>query len=90
MDTRSINDISSQLSMVCGKLGSLASGSETIKATNPDLAATYEDMLLDEIKHVQILALELTKLAVSEERADDGAFAEGELNSVLGEEEDDE
>ena len=49
-----------------------------------------EEFLLDEITHVQILALELTRLSTEEgqsenEDGDGGAFAEGELNSVLGE-----
>lgn len=47
-----------------------------------------EDMLLDELHHVQMITIELTKLiAGSDDNADgDGSvFAEGELNDNLGE-----
>lgn len=52
-----------------------------------------EDMLLDELHHVQMITIELTKLiAGTAENEDEGesAFAEGELDDDLGDKTDDE
>ena len=62
---------------------------EASAVSNPELADAYEHFLLDEVTHVQILALEMTRTMTeeSETNGDDSAFVSGELNSVIGERE---
>lgn len=62
-------------------------------AGDEELGELYEDMILDELRHVQLITLELTKLMTEDTNMDDsdaGVFAEGELNSVIGKKEKDE
>ena len=84
-----IISICQQLCKITERICFLADGIESIKETNADLADTYEHFLIDEITHVQIATLELTRAVTGEETAngDDSAFMEGELNSVIGEKE---
>lgn len=85
MEIDQISSVSRQLKMSCEKIDSLADGVKN----SPQLEEVYDSLMLDEVKHVQILALELTKLVANEGRADEGVFAEGDLNSTPGEEDDD-
>ncbi len=81
MNVVQISDVSYQLAKVSDRIMALSNSTQPI-------SGVYEDMLLDEISHVQILALELTKLATGDGRTDDGsAFAEGELNSNISKDE---
>ena len=45
-------------------------------------ASAYEDMVFGAIRHTQVIALELTKLASEADENYDSVFAAGELNSV--------
>lgn len=84
-----IGTISVQLSKVCAQIDSLTAGILETEKQDEGLASVYESLLLDEIKHAQILTLEMTRIVTKEEeRTDEGVFAEGELTSNLGEKED--
>lgn len=89
-----ISSLSRQMEKVCEQIDCLAMGVQDTEQGIGDIAGTYQDMLLDELEHIQILALKLTELisqAVGEEQetnTDEGegsAFAEGELTAVKGE-----
>ena len=81
-----ISSLSRQMVKVCEQIDSLAMGVQDTEQSVGDVVDTYQDMLLDELEHVQVLTLKLTEmisLAVGEEtaNADEGegsAFAEGE------------
>lgn len=85
-----ISSLSRQMVKVCEQIDSLAMGVQDTEQSVGDVVDTYQDMLLDELEHVQVLTLKLTEmisLAVGEEtaNADEGegsAFAEGELTVV--------
>ena len=79
-----ISSLARQLGKVSEKLDSLAMGVQEQNA--PDLTDVYQGLLLDEIEHVQILTLELTKAVVAaaeETNADEGGsvFAAGDLTA---------
>ena len=80
-----ISSLARQLKAVAEKLDSLAMGVQDVEQSAPDLSDVYQNLLLDEVEHVQILTLEITKAVVeaseqSEEHADDGSvFGPGEL-----------
>lgn len=80
-----ISSLARQLKLVAEKVDSLAMGVQDVEQATPDLAGVYQSLLVDEVEHVQILTLEITKAVVeaseqSEEHADDGsAFGPGEL-----------
>lgn len=84
-----ICSVSCQIGKISEKICSYASAiNERGGAVSDDLADVYEELLLDEIKQGQILMLKLTDLVTEQdENADEdgSAFAEGELNSNLGE-----
>ncbi len=84
-----IVNVSRQLSKITERICDLAEEIDKLQPVNADLADTYEAFLIDEVTHVQISALELTRFVTGEENAnvDESAFAEGELNSVVGEKE---
>lgn len=86
-----IRDISTQLKVVCDKIASLSCGMEFVGGQDESLEAVYEELLLDEVHHAQVLALEMTRAAIEPDEKnaamDESAFAEGELNSVVGEKE---
>ena len=85
-NAKAIEDISKQLALVAAKIGALTNSIEELKEENKELCDTYEQFILDEIAHVQIFALELTRLATgTDEENTDEAFMEGELTSVIGE-----
>ncbi len=57
----------------------------------PEISPMYEDMLLDELNHIQIITLQLTRLLMAgkevqlEEDGEDGSvFMAGELDYVKG------
>ncbi len=85
-----IVNISKQLIMISERICSLANGIAEMESADPGLADTYYNFLIDEVTHVQITALELTRFTTQGEtaNADDSVFAAGELNSVIGEKED--
>ena len=56
-----ISSLARQLGKVSEKLDSLAMGVQDVEQNAPDLTDVYQGLLLDEIEHVQILTLELTK-----------------------------
>ena len=76
-----ISSLARQLGKVSEKLDSLAMGVQDVEQNAPDLADVYQGLLLDEIEHVQILTLELTKAVVA--AADEGGsvFAAGDLTA---------
>lgn len=80
-----ISSLARQLGKVSEKLDSLAMGVQDVEQNAPDLTDVYQGLLLDEIEHVQILTLELTKavVAAEETNADEGGsvFAAGDLTA---------
>lgn len=81
-----IGSIASELKVTAEKIASTISGIGSLPEDADYAKETYENILLDEISHVQLLTLAMTKLATEEmaENADDSAFMAGELNSVSG------
>lgn len=84
-NANAISSIARQLKAVAEKLDSLAMGVQDVEQDAPDLTGVYQNLLLDEVEHVQILTLEMTKAVVeatheSSENVDDGSvFGPGEL-----------
>lgn len=82
-----VSSLARQLKAVSEKLESLAMGVQDVEQNSPDLTGVYQNLLLDEVEHVQILTLEITKAVAeateqSETNADEGAdsvFAPGDL-----------
>lgn len=82
-----ISSLARQLKAVAEKLDSLAMGVQDVEQNAPDLTGVYQNLLLDEVEHVQILTLEITKAvaeatAPSETKADEGegsVFGPGDL-----------
>ena len=60
-----ISSLARQLGKVSEKLDSLTMGVQDVEQNAPDLTDVYQGLLLDEIEHVQILTLELTKAVVA-------------------------
>ena len=71
-----IADIAKQLEEVCGSIKSLAKGLALHMEGGVD--ETYESMLLDEVKHTQILALELTRIVTDGVQEDEAEEPEEE------------
>lgn len=87
-----ISSMSRQMGKVCERLDTLAMAIQDTEQGIGDIAETYQDMLLDELEHVQMLTLRLTEMisqAVGEDTAanadegDGSAFAPGELDEDL-------
>jgi hypothetical protein len=84
-----ISSLSRQMVKVCEQIDSLAMGVQDTEQGIGDLGDTYQDLLLDELEHIQMLTLKLTELvseAVGEETAntdegDGSAFAPGDLDA---------
>lgn len=82
-----ISSLARQLKAVAEKLDSLAMGVQDMEQNAPDLTGVYQNLLLDEVEHVQILTLEITKAVAeatepSETNADEGSgsvFGPGDL-----------
>lgn len=85
-----IEKVALQLESVANRIISVASILED--EIDTAFVEDYEQMVMDEVTHVQILALQLTKIVTENEQteegnADDSVFGPGELTSVLGEKE---
>ena len=90
MDNKNaIVNVCRQLCMISERICNLADSIEEMQTTNAELADTYENFLIDEVTHAQVAILELTRLVGGSGTAngDDSAFAEGELNAVVGKKE---
>lgn len=96
-----IGGISLQLSAVCARVCSLSEGIDACKLNEDPMEMVYHDQLLDEVRHLQILTLELTKkvsgideipegVEADGHEDGEGVFAEGELTQNIGEKEEDE
>lgn len=85
-----ISSLARQLGKASEKLDSLAMGVQDTEQNAPGVSEVYQGLLLDEIEHVQILTLELTKLVTAstdEANADEdggSAFAAGDLTAEKG------
>lgn len=86
-----ISSLARQLSKVGEKVDSLAMGIQDTEQNAQGVSEVYQGLLMDEIEHVQILTLELTRLvaesstdAVNADDADGSVFAEGDLQDDLG------
>ena len=85
-----ISSMSRQMVKVCEQIDSLAMGVQDTEQGIGDLGDTYQDLLLDELEHIQMLTLKLTELvseAVGEETSntdegDGSAFAPGDLDAT--------
>lgn len=78
-----ISSIARQLGKVAEKLDSLAMGVQDTEQNASDLSEVYQGLLLDEVEHVQILTLELTKLT-AESIGEGGASNTDGEGSVFG------
>lgn len=86
-NAHNISSLARQLKVVSEKVDSLAMGVQDREQNSPDLTSVYQNLLLDEVEHVQILTLEITKAVAestepSETNADEGegsVFAPGDL-----------
>jgi hypothetical protein len=83
-----ISSIARQLQKVSEKVDSLAMGIQDMEQSAPDVMDVYTGLLMDEVEHIQILTLELTKLVFGivpdEANADEGdgsVFAAGDLTA---------
>jgi hypothetical protein len=80
-----IISISRQLTKASESIGSLAMGIQDVEQGIADISGVYEDLLLSEVEHAQILTLELTKLLTSDDGApntdegDGSVFSQGDL-----------
>lgn len=82
-----ISSLARQFSRVSEKIDSLAMGIQDTEQNAPDVSVVYQGLLMDEIEHLQILTLEITKLvtestdnAANTDEGDGGsAFAAGDL-----------
>lgn len=86
-----IINLSKQLQAVANRIAEIASGMTQMRGARPAVCENYEGFLLDEVAHVQILALDLTQVVTEGEAGNgDDAFCEGELVDEVGKEESDE
>lgn len=74
-------------------LESFAMGGQETISDYPEMADVYHGLFIDEVEHLQILTLELTKLVSgdtedtsnADEGGDGSVFAEGDLTTGKGE-----
>lgn len=86
-----IINLSKQLRAVADRIAEIASGMTQMRGARPAVCENYEGFLLDEVAHVQILALGLTQVVTEGEAGNgDDAFCEGELVDEVGKEKGDE
>lgn len=57
-----ISSLSQQMVKVCEQIDSLAMGVQDTEQGIGDLGDTYQNLLLDELEHIQMLTLKLTEL----------------------------
>lgn len=82
-----ISSLARQLKAVAERLDSITMGVEEVEQNSNDLTDVYRSLLLDEVEHVQVLTLEITKAVAdatepSETNADEGGgsvFGPGDL-----------
>lgn len=82
-----ISSLARQLKAVAERLDSITMGVEEVEQNSTDLTDVYRSLLLDEVEHVQVLTLEITKAVAdatepSETNADEGGgsvFGPGDL-----------
>ena len=89
-ETKAIKNISKQISAICFSIISYIEGMEECKDSMPNMYEHFENMVMDEVSHMQLLTLGLTELVADDadsynEKADESAFMQGELNSVIPE-----
>ncbi len=86
-----IIDLSRQLEAVAERIKEITEGISAMREGNPSICENYENFLLDEVAHVQILALDLTQAVTEGEDGNlDEAFGPGELTDVPENEDEDE
>lgn len=76
--------MSRQLAKICEQIEELTRAVEESEQMGTDVIGVYEGLLMDEIEHVQVLTLEMTKMLLigDEETNADGdgsVFAAGDL-----------
>lgn len=77
-----ISSLARQLGKVSEKVDSLAMGVQDTEQNSPDVSEVYQGLLMDEVEHLQILTLELTRL-VTETAGDSANADEGEGGSAF-------
>lgn len=88
-NTVAISSIARTLVKVAEKLETLAYSSRDTEETDEELSNVYDDLLIDEVNHVQKLTIELTKVIIPEEPDDENtdegesAFGPGELRDEV-------
>lgn len=84
-----IKSLGGQLVSAAERIMDIAEGITAMREASPTVCENYEGFLLDEVAHVQILALDLTQAVTEGEPGNgDEAFGPGELTSEAGEKED--
>lgn len=73
-------DLLDLMDQTSGKLRSLTKVKRETEGNGLGLDETYDDLILDELGHLQRLTLELTKQLAGVTRSDESAFFEGELD----------
>lgn len=84
-----IATISQQLKEVSTRIESIALTQEALRANKSSFDENLEDFLYDEVRHAQVLILELTRIIIPPEEAngDGSVFNEGELTEEIKEKE---
>lgn len=84
-----ISGMARMLSMTSKNLEMMVNSTHEAEEQSPEISATYEDMILDELNHVQMMTLALTKMLTEQaqpeshgdgEGGEGSAFAAGELD----------
>lgn len=90
-----ISSISRQMGKVCEQIDALAMGIQDTEQGIGNIADVYQELLLDELEHTQMLTLKLTELitvdsseATNADEGEGSAFAAGDLDDVKTGEED--
>ena len=84
-----ITSISTQICALAVRVSAIAGGIESTNSASDALKKVYEQQLVDEVRHLQTLTIELTKTVFEDEPTQyvqsdgDSAFAQGELTSVI-------
>lgn len=82
-----IINLSWQIEAVAKRIGEIAAGISVMREARPMVSENYGSFLLDEVAHLQILALDLTQVVTEGETGNgDEAFGPGELTDVAEEE----
>lgn len=86
LNTNGISQVTRTMCQTCDKLSGLAMAAATGQNVPGSMTETFEAMLFDELEHVQMLTLELTKLCMAPrmDEAEGSVFSEGELTHTKG------